>query len=147
MQISIYFLTTISVHNKDSATREPAVKAPAPPPIPSINCPPLPPFKLNGPPLPPTKNDLLPKKNIPQSAQPLKSFNWSKLPDMKVANTIWSELDETKWYNSMDLESIDRMFSAYQKNEKSLPVSKYQVQKIVLTKFNFFFIFRRRIHQ
>jgi dishevelled associated activator of morphogenesis len=53
---------------------------------------------------------------IPQSAQPLKSFNWSKLPDMKVTGTVWSELDETKWYNSMDLESIDKLFSAYQKN-------------------------------
>lgn len=72
-----------------------------------------------GPPMPPPKIDSLPKKNIPQSAQPLKSFNWSKLPDMKVTNTIWSELDETKWYNSMDLESIDKMFSAYQKNEKN----------------------------
>lgn len=57
----------------------------------------------------------LPKKNIPQSAQPLKSFNWSKLPDMKVEGTVWKELDETKWYNSMDLESIDKLFSAYQK--------------------------------
>jgi len=72
-----------------------------------------------GPPMPPPKIDSLPKKNIPQSAQPLKSFNWSKLPDLKVTNTIWSELDETKWYNSMDLESIDKMFSAYQKNEKN----------------------------
>ena len=35
---------------------------------------------------------------------------------MKVQGTVWSELDETKWYNSMDLESIDKMFSAYQKN-------------------------------
>lgn len=57
----------------------------------------------------------LPKKNVPQSAQPLKSFNWSKLPDMKVEGTVWKELDETKYYNSMDLESIDKLFSAYQK--------------------------------
>lgn len=35
---------------------------------------------------------------------------------MKVQGTVWSELDETKWYNSMDLESIDKLFSAYQKN-------------------------------
>lgn len=70
---------------------------------------------MPGPPPPPAKLDG-PKKNIPQSAQPLKSFNWSKLPDMKVQGTVWSELDETKWYNSMDLESIDKLFSAYQKN-------------------------------
>lgn len=79
---------------------------PPPPPISKLGVPgPPPPPKLDG-----------PKKNIPQSAQPLKSFNWSKLPDMKVQGTVWSELDETKWYNSMDLESIDKLFSAYQKN-------------------------------
>jgi hypothetical protein len=61
------------------------------------------------------------KKNIPQSGQPLKSFNWAKLPELKIQNTVWSELDETKWYNSMDLESIDKLFSAYQnqKNERN----------------------------
>jgi hypothetical protein len=61
------------------------------------------------------------KKNVPQSGQPLKSFNWAKLPELKIQNTVWSELDETKWYNSMDLESIDKLFSAYQnqKNERN----------------------------
>lgn len=39
---------------------------------------------------------------------------------MKVQGTVWSELDETKWYNSMDLESIDKLFSAYQKNGVSV---------------------------
>lgn len=71
-------------------------------------------MKLGCPPAMPKAD--IPKKNIPQSAQPLKSFNWSKLPDLKVQGTVWSELDETKWYNSMDLESIDKLFSAYQKN-------------------------------
>jgi dishevelled associated activator of morphogenesis len=82
-------------------------------------CPPPPPSLpsrtgIPGPPALP-KFDA-PKKSIPQSAQPLKSFNWSKLPDMKVQGTVWSELDETKWYNTMDLETIDKLFSAYQKN-------------------------------
>lgn len=56
------------------------------------------------------------KKNVPQPSNPLKSFNWSKLPDAKVQGTVWSELDDSKWYNTIELESIDKLFSAYQKN-------------------------------
>lgn len=63
----------------------------------------------------PPKPDVT-KKNVPQPANPLKSFNWSKLPDAKVQGTVWSELDDSKWYNNMELESIDKLFSAYQKN-------------------------------
>ncbi|XP_034140969.1 disheveled-associated activator of morphogenesis 1-A-like [Drosophila guanche] len=58
----------------------------------------------------------MPKKNVPQPTNPLKSFNWSKLPDAKLQGTVWSELDESKLYNNMELESIDKLFSAYQKN-------------------------------
>jgi dishevelled associated activator of morphogenesis len=66
----------------------------------------------------------VPKKNIPQPSNPLKSFNWSKLPDSKVTGTIWSELDDTKLYTAMELENIDRLFCAYQKN--GVPVSMPQ---------------------
>ena len=31
-----------------------------------------------------TTKVLVSKKNVPQSSNPLKSFNWSKLPDCKV---------------------------------------------------------------
>lgn len=66
----------------------------------------------------------LPKKNVPQPANPLKSFNWSKLPDAKLQGTVWSELDESKLYNNMELESIDKLFSAYQKNGVSVGSKK-----------------------
>lgn len=101
---------------------------PPPPPPPLINLsfvPPPPPPGLPGPPPPmPPMGALVPnaapkleaKKNIPLPTNPLKSFNWAKLPDAKVNGTIWHELDESKWYNTMDLESIDRLFCAYQKN-------------------------------
>ncbi|KAJ8970369.1 hypothetical protein NQ314_001281 [Rhamnusium bicolor] len=56
------------------------------------------------------------KKNIPQPSNPLKSFNWSKLPDAKLTGTIWSELDDSKLYTTMELDSIDKLFCAYQKN-------------------------------
>ncbi|GLH09543.1 Formin-like protein [Gryllus bimaculatus] len=34
----------------------------------------------------------------------------------KVTGTIWSELDETKLYTAMELDNIDKIFCAYQKN-------------------------------
>uniref|UniRef100_A0AAG5CZK0 FH2 domain-containing protein n=1 Tax=Anopheles atroparvus TaxID=41427 RepID=A0AAG5CZK0_ANOAO len=98
---------------------------PPPPPMMMMAAPPPPPApgglpKLappgSGGPQPPIAPKEAPKKNVPQPANPLKSFNWSKLPDSKLQGTVWSELDDTKWYNSIELESIDKLFSAYQKN-------------------------------
>lgn len=63
------------------------------------------------------------RKNVPQPSNPLKSFNWSKLPDAKVQGTIWSELDDTKLYTNIELESIDKLFSAYQKNGVTVSVA------------------------
>ncbi|XP_018564843.1 disheveled-associated activator of morphogenesis 1 [Anoplophora glabripennis] len=97
----------------------------APPPPPPL-APPPPPLAPPGPPPPPCaplapptesfKVEQVKKKNIPQPSNPLKSFNWSKLPDTKLNGTIWSELDDTKLYTTMELDSIDKLFSAYQKN-------------------------------
>ncbi|XP_037915647.1 disheveled-associated activator of morphogenesis 1 isoform X2 [Hermetia illucens] len=109
----------------------PLIMPPPPPPCPGVPPPPLAmqpgmnyDFKLNSSynslssilPAPPAPKPEVPKKNVPQPANPLKSFNWSKLPDAKVQGTVWSELDDSKWYNSIELESIDKLFSAYQKN-------------------------------
>ncbi|BFG00259.1 disheveled-associated activator of morphogenesis 1 [Drosophila madeirensis] len=97
---------------------------PAPPMAPAMLPPPPPPCP-GAPPPPPSMTPAmtpvapkveLPKKNVPQPTNPLKSFNWSKLPDAKLQGTVWSELDESKLYNNMELESIDKLFSAYQKN-------------------------------
>ncbi|XP_046383257.1 disheveled-associated activator of morphogenesis 1 [Ischnura elegans] len=103
---------------------------PPPPPLPSFGKssasmpPPPPPPPSNGvapsaapaPPAPAAPRIEVKKKNVPVPSNPLKSFNWSKLPDMKVTGTIWTELDDTKLYNVMDLENIDKLFCAYQKN-------------------------------
>ncbi|KAJ0176247.1 hypothetical protein K1T71_008421 [Dendrolimus kikuchii] len=78
--------------------------APAPPPAPLAPLAPLAPAAPK------------PKKNVPTPGNPLKSFNWSKLPETKLHGTIWTELDDTKLYNAMDLHTIDKMFCAYQKN-------------------------------
>lgn len=101
-------------------TTSPKPAPPPPPPMMMAAAPPPPPpapkaFSALAPP-PVPMMPRMEKKNIPQPSNPLKSFNWSKLPEAKVQGTIWSELDDSKLYNNIDLESIDKLFSAYQKN-------------------------------
>ncbi|XP_076360416.1 disheveled-associated activator of morphogenesis 1-like isoform X3 [Tachypleus tridentatus] len=114
-------------------TPKSAAPPPPPPPLPSLTppmtppiAPPIPPHGLGGPPPPPPmvtcrstslKNYVPIEKNIPQPSVPLKTFNWSKLPESKLEGTIWTELDDTKLYRDIDLFEMDRMFSAYQKQQ------------------------------
>ena len=91
-------------------------------PIPPPPAPPMAPPPPPGPPPPPSlfttpsSNKPSIKKNVPQSSNPLKSFNWSKLPECKVSGTIWTDIDETRLYKALDLAEVDKLFSAYQKN-------------------------------
>ncbi|KAL1480313.1 hypothetical protein MTO96_051137 [Rhipicephalus appendiculatus] len=84
---------------------------PAPPPLPGMGMAPPPP------PCPPPSTRTPRIKNIPQPTNPLKSFNWCKLPEARVDGTVWTELDDTKLYKDIDLADIDRTFSAYQKQQ------------------------------
>uniref|UniRef100_A0A8C4NGJ5 Dishevelled associated activator of morphogenesis 2 n=2 Tax=Eptatretus burgeri TaxID=7764 RepID=A0A8C4NGJ5_EPTBU len=99
---------------------------PPPPPLPmGANIPPPPP-PPGAPPLPPGAPPLsnsisVPKKkNIPQPSNPLKSFNWSKLPENKIDGTIWSGIDDLRAFKLLDLEDFEKMFSAYQRQQKEL---------------------------
>ncbi|XP_047028351.1 disheveled-associated activator of morphogenesis 1 isoform X2 [Helicoverpa zea] len=111
------------VSNLKSAVIE-TCSVPPPPPPPLLSAPPAPPAPPAPAPPPAPLAPLAPlapappraKKNVPTPGNPLKSFNWSKLPDTKLHGTIWQELDDTKLYNAMDLHTIDKMFCAYQKN-------------------------------
>ncbi|XP_036450005.1 disheveled-associated activator of morphogenesis 1 [Colossoma macropomum] len=99
-----------------------------PPPPPGGVPPPPPPPPPGGPPpppgLPPFGAPLLPgglglkKKNIPQPSNPLKSFNWTKLNETKLEGTLWMDLDDIKVFKVLDLEDIERTFSAYQRQQK-----------------------------
>ncbi|XP_066141423.1 disheveled-associated activator of morphogenesis 1 [Euwallacea fornicatus] len=112
--------TIVDINPSGDLKKESPVVVPPPPP--PLAPPPPPPGQL-APPLPltglapaePLKVEVV-KKNVPQPSNPLKSFNWSKIPDIKLTGTIWSELDDTKLYNTMELDCIDRLFCAYQKN-------------------------------
>ncbi|XP_023932602.1 disheveled-associated activator of morphogenesis 2-like [Lingula anatina] len=85
---------------------------PPPPPPPGPGGPPPPPPPPGAPPLTPGK--AVRKKDIPKSSNPLKSFNWSKLPEVKLAGTVWNDIDDTKLYKMLDLDEFDKTFSAYQ---------------------------------
>ncbi|XP_020766332.1 disheveled-associated activator of morphogenesis 1 isoform X1 [Odocoileus virginianus] len=105
---------------------------PPPPPLPGgMGPPPPPPLPPGGPPPPPGPPPLggimpppgaplglaLKKKNIPQPTNALKSFNWSKLPENKLEGTVWTEIDDTKVFKVLDLEDLERTFSAYQRQQ------------------------------
>ncbi|CAN9507366.1 unnamed protein product [Ophioblennius macclurei] len=95
---------------------------PPPPPPPPPGCPPPPPGcpPLGGIPPPPGAplGLSLKRKNIPQPSNPLKSFNWSKLAENKLEGTVWTEVDDAKVFKVLDLEDIEKTFSAYQRQQK-----------------------------
>ena len=82
--------------------------APPPPPPPAFIAPPPPPPAGMPPPpcpiggkgmtggMPGFPGSAMRKTCVPQSVQPLKSFNWAKLPDNKVKGTVWTDIDEAK---------------------------------------------------
>uniref|UniRef100_A0A669B676 Dishevelled associated activator of morphogenesis 1b n=1 Tax=Oreochromis niloticus TaxID=8128 RepID=A0A669B676_ORENI len=95
---------------------------PPPPPPPPPGGPPPPPGLplIGGIPPPPGAplGSSLKKKNIPQPSNPLKSFNWSKLAENKLEGTVWTEVDDAKVFKVLDLDDIERTFSAYQRQQK-----------------------------
>ncbi|XP_035278372.1 disheveled-associated activator of morphogenesis 1-like isoform X2 [Anguilla anguilla] len=114
----------------------PGCMPPPPPPIPCGGPPPPPPPPGGpppppGPPLPPGRAPLggvppppgaplgtaLQKKNIPQPSNPLKSFNWAKLSENKLEGTVWTEVDDVRVFKILDLEDIEKTFSAYQRQQ------------------------------
>ena len=77
-----------------STLAQPQTPPPAPPPPPPPPCGVPPPPPPGAP--PPPANTAASKKNAPQAKQPMKSFNWSKLPDSVIKTTIWQDIDDTR---------------------------------------------------
>ncbi|KAG7242962.1 hypothetical protein INR49_017653 [Caranx melampygus] len=94
---------------------------PPPPPPPPPGGPPPPPGRppIGGIPPPPGAplGPSLKKKNIPQPSNPLKSFNWSKLAENKLEGTVWMDVDDGKVFKILDLEDLEKTFSAYQRQQ------------------------------
>ncbi|XP_041703951.2 disheveled-associated activator of morphogenesis 1-like isoform X1 [Coregonus clupeaformis] len=109
---------------------------PPPPPPPPGGMPPPPPPPPGGPPPPPGMAPLGPppppgapmgpglkRKNIPQPSNPLKSFNWAKLAENKLEGTVWTDVDDIKVFKILDLEDIEKTFSAYQRQQDFLTMN------------------------
>ncbi|XP_049614082.1 disheveled-associated activator of morphogenesis 1 isoform X1 [Syngnathus scovelli] len=98
-----------------------AMVPPPPPPPPPPGGPPPPPGCPPGAgvPLPPGAplGPSMQKKNIPQPCNPLKSFNWSKLAENKLEGTVWMDVDDARVFQILDLEDIEKTFSAYQRQQ------------------------------
>ncbi|XP_032876462.1 disheveled-associated activator of morphogenesis 2 [Amblyraja radiata] len=90
---------------------------PPPPPPPGappfFNCPMPPPACL-------LTTGSMRRKAIPQPSHPLKSFNWHKLAENRIGGTLWSEIDDLRAFTVLDLEDFEKMFSAYQRQQKEL---------------------------
>ncbi|PWA16609.1 hypothetical protein CCH79_00004445, partial [Gambusia affinis] len=117
-----------------SPVSTPTAPISAPPPPSSGGPPPPPP-----PPPPPAPGLTLgvteKKKNIPQPSSPLKSFNWSKLPEAKITGTIWKEIDDKDVFKVLDLQEFQKTFSAYQRPAKETgeadPVKKVKELSVI----------------
>ena len=121
MSDSFKLVTSSSVPDSGGSALLPPPPPPplAPPPPPGPPGPPAPPPPMSsGPPSLVQTEQLrqVIKKCVPQPSNPLKSFNWSKLPECKVDGTIWTDIDDSRLYKQLDLQEVDRLFSAYQKN-------------------------------
>uniref|UniRef100_A0A7N5ZWN1 Dishevelled associated activator of morphogenesis 2 n=1 Tax=Anabas testudineus TaxID=64144 RepID=A0A7N5ZWN1_ANATE len=97
---------------------------PPPPPPPPPGAPPPPPgappiFGAPPPPVPCSFNTAttMRSKSIPQPSHPLKSFNWAKLRENDINGTIWNDIDDLRAFKILDLKDIEKMFSAYQRQQ------------------------------
>ncbi|XP_072222210.1 disheveled-associated activator of morphogenesis 1-like [Leuresthes tenuis] len=70
------------------------------------------------------------RKNIPLPSHPLKSFNWSKLSENKIEETIWEEIDDMNVFRVLDLEEFQQTFSAYQRPTKDAEEDHLSVHRV-----------------
>lgn len=112
----------------------PAPPAPPPPSFVSANvtfnspvgaslttAPPPPP-----PPAPPSNNlksynivqaGLRPKRNIIANTQ-LRPFQWTKINNVEIKETVWCNLNDESVYQKIDTVEFERLFAAFQRKEK-----------------------------
>ncbi|CAL9686933.1 unnamed protein product [Knipowitschia caucasica] len=68
-------------------------------------------------------------KNVPKPANPMKSFNWNKLPENKINGTVWEDIDDLKVFKTLDLDDFQKTFSAYQRPAKDTE-DEHAVKKV-----------------
>ncbi|XP_035825837.1 disheveled-associated activator of morphogenesis 1 [Aplysia californica] len=119
---------------------------PPPPPPPGVPAPPPPPPAPGAPSLPSkfgvngVNSALTAKlKGNPKPNVPMKSFNWTKLPENQISGTVWNDVNHSKIYNSLDLDDFQKTFSAYQRpatdegeeDQKNTTKTKSQVLTVI----------------
>ncbi|KAJ3174768.1 Dishevelled associated activator of morphogenesis 2 [Geranomyces variabilis] len=84
---------------------------PPPPPPPGMRGPPGPPPPPGGPPPPPGGGPRAPAiptgpppKPTNMASKPLKSFNWTKMPNVKVKETVWGQLDDDEIHRVLKVD-------------------------------------------
>uniref|UniRef100_A0A7N6C5M9 Dishevelled associated activator of morphogenesis 2 n=1 Tax=Anabas testudineus TaxID=64144 RepID=A0A7N6C5M9_ANATE len=107
-------INDIAVILRCSLFHFPLFYSPPPPP----GAPPI--FGAPPPPVPCSFNTAttMRSKSIPQPSHPLKSFNWAKLRENDINGTIWNDIDDLRAFKILDLKDIEKMFSAYQRQQK-----------------------------
>ncbi|KAM9707798.1 disheveled-associated activator of morphogenesis 1-like [Menidia menidia] len=107
---------------------------PPPPPPPPPGGPPVFGMAPLAPPPPPPPGAPLAmeqrRRNIPRPSNPLKSFNWSKLPENKIGGTIWKEIDDLNVFKVLDLDEFQQTFSAYQRPTKEAEEDQVSVRRV-----------------
>eukprot|EP01099_Mayorella_cantabrigiensis_P004856 TRINITY_DN3736_c0_g3_i2.p1 TRINITY_DN3736_c0_g3~~TRINITY_DN3736_c0_g3_i2.p1 ORF type:complete len:550 (-),score=209.86 TRINITY_DN3736_c0_g3_i2:178-1674(-) len=106
---------------------------PGPPPPPGMGGPPPPPG-MGGPPGPPGAPGMgmmgkKPKKPSPKPRQKMKQFNWTKVPDIKIDKTIWTNLKDD--HIKLDLDELDDLFAAIEKKAPAPGDAKPEKEKVV----------------
>ncbi|KAI4803929.1 hypothetical protein KUCAC02_025574 [Chaenocephalus aceratus] len=71
-------------------------------------------------------------KSIPTPSHPLKSFNWAKLGENVINGTIWNDIDDLRAFKILDLKDIEKMFSAYQRQQELLTNQSFKQAERVL---------------
>lgn len=84
------------------------------------------------------------KNKLPKPSNPLKSFNWAKIPDQKIKGTFWTDIDDAEIIPRLDFREIDVTFSAFQKKEKEQEDEEDFQKKPVMQPKELSFIDNRR---
>lgn len=116
------------ISEADSTSKSPVPTASAPPPAPPPPPPPPPPMAGNGPPMPPPP-PMFPgiggpppppmfggghgNMTIKRALQPkckLPTLNWTVLKPREVKGTVFNQLDDSKYYNSINFDDFEKVF-------------------------------------
>ena len=82
---------------------------------------------MSAPPPPPgmiPPGPVLKSKPLNLSSKPLKSFNWTKLPPLKIKDTVWSSIDDEEIHTALKGNTYNEFEDLFASREvKETPIS------------------------